>query len=459
MSTTAARWKALEGLRAKDEAFWQVQERAIQGALGQPCCTLSGISTGLMALPGRFAVVIHGEEECAACFRHGGPSNIRFYCTGLTEAEFVTGRTAGPLRRCLTLVAEEMKPDAVFVLGACPVEVIGDRFETVVDEVGRAYPHIAFRALHTSGLKTGTQSAMLDWMFETLASLPAQPLADELARWDAPDRRLAHDAPSERSVNFLGVPYFELPSGRGTEARRALESAGLTLVGAFPGKASLSQWRVVRHAKATFVADRSLYPKLTRSLEAGGQQVLEVPVPVGVGPTAELYDRIGAVYGVETELRAATAQARERAETAVATFKARFGGTKLAYGLRMTNNYQADLLAYQGLGDRAALMELGLDVVLLIQGPPDKRAQFQGLLERRNIDLPFEMFLEPWVLADILRRGGFGLACVADHVRNEAAKAGVPMFISRTLEPWFEGVESYTDKLTRLLVDAARGKP
>ena len=46
-----------------DQPFWKEQERSIQGALGQPCCTLSGISSGLIRLPGNFAVVVHGEDE------------------------------------------------------------------------------------------------------------------------------------------------------------------------------------------------------------------------------------------------------------------------------------------------------------------------------------------------------------------------------------------------------------
>ena len=32
----------------------------------------------------------HGEDECGACFRHIGPAVENYYCTGLTENEFVS---------------------------------------------------------------------------------------------------------------------------------------------------------------------------------------------------------------------------------------------------------------------------------------------------------------------------------------------------------------------------------
>ena len=110
--------EAFAKAREADAPFWDQQEKRVQGATGQPCCTLSGISMQLINLPGHFAVVIHGEDECAACFYHFGPSAHQFFCTGLTEQHFVTGETAEPLIECLRAVAEDVDPEAIFVLGA-----------------------------------------------------------------------------------------------------------------------------------------------------------------------------------------------------------------------------------------------------------------------------------------------------------------------------------------------------
>ncbi len=285
--------------RTKDEPFWKKQEKRVQGALGQPCCTLSGISTGLITMEGDFAVIVHGEDECAACFRHIGPSAHNFFCTGLTEKEFVTGETAEPLDRCLRLVAEEVHPEAIFVLGACPVEVIGDRFETVVAKVQVDYPDIPMVAMHTSGLKVGSQAAMLDWMFSSLAALPTVEPLDEgwrrkvgalgmdmvsvfLSRkGDALDwaRDQANNLPerphlsSDTALNFVGLPRATRQGSNEPEYAHVLREVGIDVVANYPNDATFQAWRAIKFAKATLVADRSLYPKLVKVLEDSGQTV------------------------------------------------------------------------------------------------------------------------------------------------------------------------------------------
>lgn len=83
-------------LKARGELSSQEQERKLQGALGQPCCTLSGISAGTIKMSGRFAVVVHGEDECASRVRHIRPCTVSFFCTGPTEREFVSCETPSP---------------------------------------------------------------------------------------------------------------------------------------------------------------------------------------------------------------------------------------------------------------------------------------------------------------------------------------------------------------------------
>ena len=95
--------------RDGDEAFWQKQEARVQGATGQPCCTLSGVTTGLAAIRGNFAVVVHGEDECVSSFRNVGPAAARFFCTSLTDREFTLGETAPALDHCLSLIAEQVR--------------------------------------------------------------------------------------------------------------------------------------------------------------------------------------------------------------------------------------------------------------------------------------------------------------------------------------------------------------
>ena len=337
MATTDDLPESYKALRERDEAFWVEQERNIQGALGQPCCTLSGISSSLLAMRGHFALVIHGEDECAGCFRHMGPSTMQLFCTGLTEQEFVSGRTSEPLKRCLRLVCTEIEPEAVFILGTCPVEVIGDRFETTVAQMQEEFPEIPMRALHTSGLKVGTQTAMLDWFFETLASLPTrEPVDDQwkrevgvkammvatsaLSPWargldeDVEQMLASPRRPRlerESTLAFVGLPRTRrMRTGR-PEYVDVLGTAGLRVIANYPSGASLDDWRAIKFPKASFVADRSLYPRLVGILEESGQEVVEVPLPVGVGQTDRVYEAIGRVMGRE-DAEIGRASCRER---------------------------------------------------------------------------------------------------------------------------------------------------
>lgn len=462
--------------RAKDEVFWQKQEQRIQGALGQPCCTLSGIGDGLIKLPGNFAVIVHGEDECAACFRHIGPSTPNFFSVGLTEREFVVGETKEPLQRCLRLVAEEVAPDAIFILGACPVEVIGDRFETYVAEVQKDFPDIPMVPLHTSGLKVGSQAAMLDWMFSSLASLAGRPAIDpqwkrtmgdvglemltahvrddvdamEHARDRATRLSPVRALDASKCLNFLGLPRTGFRGGR-LEHIDMLSACGLQLVSSFPYQVTFDDWLSITHAKATFVVDRSLYPKLVKTLEKKGQLVVEVPLPTGVEQTAEFYRIIAKTYGVEDAMEKAIAAPLAEAEAEIAAFRARHAGLQVAMGLRMNNNYQSDQLAYQGLGDFKAFEELGFDMTLLVQGPPDRRERIAKLFAARGITQPFDMFPEPWTLSKYLDKTKYQVAYLADHCRTEARKAGVPMVVNRAFEPFFNGVGANLRHLERAL--------
>jgi nitrogenase molybdenum-iron protein alpha/beta subunit len=476
--------EAFKAARAKDEDFWKAQEQRIQGSLGQPCCTLSGISTQLITMSGNFAVVVHGEDECASCFRHIGPSSWNFYCTGLTEEEFVSGDTSEPLETCLRLVATEVEPEAIFVLGACPVEVIGDRFEVVVERVNEEFPHIPMMALHTSGLKVGSQAAMLDWIWSTIATLPTRtPVSPAWRRnlYDTGERltraaiehgsqglalddtvRLLRGVPDvpaptpDEAVAFIGLPRIPRREGA-DEHRRVLEAAGLTIVGAYPFGADWDAWRAIGFPKNSFVVDRSIYPKLIKELEKKGQVVSEVPLPTGVEQTDAFYRMIGEATGKLDEILALTAPARAAALEAVEAFRARYGGLRVAMGIRMVNNYAADQVAYHGLGDFKAIEELGFKLTVMVQGPPDRKERMGETLRRRGIDLPFEMFPEPWTLSNYIGGGRYDVAYMADHCQTECRKAGLPMIVSRALDPFYAGVKSNLDYLERLLRDLRPG--
>ena len=158
-----------------DAVFWLKQQKRREKRLGQPCCTQSGISWSMMHIPGKFAVVVHGEKDCLNCFHHHtGVSSVRFYSTRLNDAQLTMGTTEEVLRECLILIAKEEKPDVILVLGTCPVEVIGANFKDTVLDVSQE-TGVPMIPLKTSGLRLSSQPEMLDWLYEVLASLEQEP--------------------------------------------------------------------------------------------------------------------------------------------------------------------------------------------------------------------------------------------------------------------------------------------
>jgi nitrogenase molybdenum-iron protein alpha/beta subunit len=468
-----------------DEDFWQHQEARLRKNLGQPCCTLSGMCSVLTSIKGNYAVVIHGETDCINSFiHHQGPAVANFYCTNLTEQEVTTGQTRQPLEKCLRLLVDEAQPDAVLVLGTCLIEVIGDRFEDTVSKIA-AESSVPMVAMRTSGLKLSSQSDMLDWLFETLAKLPSieslgsawrrraailgirvvhssferGPDAIQQVLTEYEDLKTPELMDAERSLNLIGLPEFE--RGYEHELVEIIESLGLEINGCYPYSTSLDDWRCIGDTRTSFVVDRGLYPRLTARLEDFGQRVIEVPLPVGLEQSEKFYRIIAESLDQERLLDKLIAGRIDQARTDLANFRSRHSGLRMAVGLRMLNNYRADQLAYQGLGDVTALGELGLDLTLLVQGPPEEKARQQcaDTLKSLGCDLPFEMFPDPWNLSERLGQGNYDVAYLADHSREEAAKASVPMIVSRGLVPLFYGIVLNLKRLDRLLQDSlANGK-
>jgi nitrogenase molybdenum-iron protein alpha/beta subunit len=467
---------------ARDEAFWRQQELRREKQMGQPCCTQSGMSWTMIDMPGNFAVVIHGEQDCVNCFHHHtGRSAVQYYSTRLTEEMITTGRTEAALRELLTLIAREQKPDVVMVLGTCPVEVIGDQFSPVVKDMS-ARTGIPMIPLRTSGLALSSQQQMLDWLFKTLASLPERPPVDRYwqrqvallsmaalfeahaGEGDAQGalgllRGLADAAPDPAArVNFVGIPSRP---GTVPEPVVLLGEAGVEVNGCFPEGASVREWAAIRHARHAFVVDTGMYPRLIEVLgQTHGQAIHEIPLPVGIGPTLRMYEAIGQATGRAEVVSALIAPLAASMRAVGERFRAAHAGRKVAVTIRMLANYDLGNLAYDGLGEVEALTELGLDVGLFIQGPPEDsaRAVFAEHLRQRGWTGPFEIFGGPWILPQMLRDGGYHLAITSDAIRAETKEVGVPLLATRSLAPYLGGVPDNVEILERVLREPGRGR-
>ncbi|MFH2204906.1 MAG: nitrogenase component 1 [Elusimicrobiota bacterium] len=436
-------------LQESDETFWQQQEGRMTRQIGQPCCTLSGMTHLLIEMPGNFAVVLHSERDCANCFLNThGVSGRNFYSVGITQPQFSSGRMGEPLRRCLELVIRHRKPDAVFVLGSCLVEMVYDTFDMVCAETAKTTgtPVIALR---TSGLRHGSQAAMVDWLYSTLAGLAA-------SRTSAvPEGKKG----LSKRLNLIGMPHLNSEPVR-RELTGFLHAAGLAINGVYPYEAGFEDWLKVGRASANVVVDSSLYPKLLAALGALKMTSVEVPLPVGIESTSRFFAVIGKQFGVAKSLSGACAAAVETAQRRLAAFRKRFGGLKVAVGLRMVNNYRVDQLAYDGLGDIATFVEAGFEVRLFIQGPGDRKSRrhFADRLKQLGCALPFEIFPDPYDLPPLLQADRPDVAYLADHARWETTKIGIPLIQSRSLEPLYSGAVRNFDYFDKVLTQIGRSR-
>jgi len=416
-----------------DDAFWREQEARPQ-KLEQPCCTQSNISWSLVDMPGDLAVVVHGESDCLNCFfRHLGRSTTSYYSTRLSERQLIGGDTGQPLRRLLRLIVRQRRPEAVLVLGTCPIEIIGDPFEAVVDEVSRD-SGIPMRALRTHGLALMSQARSQDWLCSELAELSAA------------------EPPGERIVNIVGLPR----SADRVEMKRLLAAAGLEVNGCYPNGTSIAEWRAIRRAPASFVVDREMFPRLCGTLAGWGQRLVDVPLPVGVEPTARFYRAVAEAFGVRPELDRMLDPQLEDLQAGCDRLAARAHGRRLAICVRMVKTHRSDRLAYDGLGELPMLRSFGFDIGILVQGPPEDaaRARFaQRLDELGYSDVSFDVFEGPWKLGERLRRGGFVIAVMSDVAQNVVEQAGIRMIFTGDLQPLLAGMHRNMRLIGQVLDD------
>jgi nitrogenase molybdenum-iron protein alpha/beta subunit len=417
--------------RAADERFWKAQEARRQ-QLGQPACSQSNMSWALYDMPGDLAVVIHGESDCLNCFfHHVGTGGDRFYSTRLTDHHITTGTTAEPLAALLRAILRRRKPEAIVVLGTCPVEVIGDRFEETVSQVA-ADTDIPIVALHTHGLALMPLHRIQDWMYATLAEL-------------------APPSPEARAgINLLGVPE----GMDRTELATLVDALGLTVNGSYPGGTTLADWRRMPLATTTYTINQSMYRKVGRSLKKLGQAIVDVPMPLGIQGTRAFFSTIAEKEGVEDRVEPALAPFVAALQADVDAFRARAAGRRIALCIRMLKTHRVELLAHGGLAPYALLQELGFTVEVLIQGPTEDHAmaRYTELLEKHGLaGVPITPFPGPWKLGEVLTAGGFHGAIMSDVARRVVEEAGIPWVATGRLRPGFAGMTENLERLGRLL--------
>ncbi|HSA24598.1 MAG TPA: nitrogenase component 1, partial [Myxococcota bacterium] len=321
--------------------------------LNQTVCGLEGMASLLARTPGDFAVVIHGPADCAGLLLQGmdQPGSERFFCTHLEEADLVSGRAGQRLGRCLEVVSRELAPGVVFVLGTCGSALIGDDLKGALAKAARATP-VPLISPHAGGMGWISQSALLDrfglLMLEACAARPQER--------------------TPRCVNLIG---FE----PGAELRRVLSGQALEVNAVLGPGAAWSDWARMGRASHNLSIDPELFGgTLAQAERRLGQRTLCVPAPVGFAGSLAFLAALEAEWPAPGD----HPWPRPSPPALLATARARLSGRRLGYNVGSTKNLEARTLALEGLGDLAAFQELGLEVVLLVQGD-DRPARLEAV--------------------------------------------------------------------------------
>ncbi len=399
------------------------------GQLAQPSCSMVGLGTLFLETPGNFAVLIHGDVDCINPFLRVFPFRLapdfhdtllgsqRFYSTALNETDVVTGVTGKRALETIELVSRS-GVDQIFLLGSCLSEMIGEDLEEIAREADRRFG-VSVTPLSTGGLRLKSQPELLDWFSELMLTNVPLP-----------------ESTDPKALTLVGYPALR-PMER-AELERVLALGDLRLAAELPSRTSVERWKLVASASTHVVADRRMFPRLMGRLEQSGS-LLELPPPVGVGPTRQFYTAILDSFSTSN---GPLAEMEGEATLAVTRLAEPLRGRKVAYILGSSKNYEAGSLALEGMGDLAAFLEMGMEVVVMVQEreTDDGLSKIGGRLSQLGFDLPFVAFNDPVVLPEALARDDFSLVYGPDHLSNQARLAGIAFLKQGRMRPGFAGM-------------------
>jgi nitrogenase molybdenum-iron protein alpha/beta subunit len=368
------------------------------------------MSSLLQRTKGNFAVVIHGDRDCANVLQSGidFPGTHRFFTTNLTDRELLKGGSLKRLEDCLQAVAKEMKPEAIFLLGTCSSVLLGDELTPSAKRIAK---------------ETG---------------IPITPLPGAGMRF-VPQSQLIDDFASLMLQACLGL-------GLGL-------GLGLNLIGFHPGDeilamlpvntildttATMTDWRRLPEATTNLVLDEDLYATfLEQATNHFNQRTVRVPFPLGHKSTTDF-------------LTTATGR---KPDNIPAPPPAAFKNKRLAYNIGSTKNLDPRTLALEGLTDLPAFEELGFSPLILVQGNdhPDRLKAIRQTLDGLGIPHPFAVFSDTVFFGNLCEQHDIHLAYASDHLREQANAANIPFLPQGTLKPGYSGIEDNLHLIRTLL--------
>ena len=203
---------------------------------------------------------------------------------------------------------------------------------------------------------------------------------------------------------------------------------GIRVHASLPTGATLQDWYGMRKASHSFVVDKTLFPRLFSALKLLGQEIHEVPIPIGWEACRKSFLHIATICGRREEAELLLGQITQQVQQKHVYYQKIFSQKKVALVTRMRNSYRIDSISRHGLGIYDAFVELGMDITILIQGARDQKIQesYRTQLQEKGIDAPFLVFDSPFSLTALLQKERFDMICVNDQGRICAEEARTP---------------------------------
>jgi light-independent protochlorophyllide reductase subunit N len=274
-------------------------------------CGLTGIIWLHRKIQDAFFLVV-GSRTCAHLIQSAAGvmifSEPRF-ATAIIEERDLAGLADAnaELDRAVTRLLER-RPDIrmLFLVGSCPSEVIKLDLSRAAQRLSARYlPHV--RILNYSG--SGIETTFTQGEDACLAALaPTLP---------------ANDEPALLVAGALADVVED-------QLRRLLEACGIANVHFLPPRRSTELPPVGRGTRVLmaqpFLADTA------RALQERGAQLLSAPFPLGAEGTSLWLEAAGRAFGVDAaRVRAIAAPARERAQRALAPYRAMLSGKRIFF--------------------------------------------------------------------------------------------------------------------------------
>lgn len=389
-----------------------------QAKLNQVVCTLEGMATALQRTPGDFAVVIHGDADCANVLTHGMDHRgaERFFCTQLTPDEAAAGRTLPVLEQCLEALCQQPAQGVVFVLGTCLSALVGDD----VSRAARAATErhgVPVVALAGAGMRFVPQSTLVDRFARLMA------------------RAAPEVTPRARAVNLVGFDP-------GSEVRDQLARLGVHVNAVLDLGAPVGHWQRLGAAGWNLVLDEPLFAGFCADCAERGIPSVGVTYPVGAAATDRFFAQVQAALALEGDADDVLAGPREAAHAAVADARAHTRGVRLGYNLGSKKNLSPLTLALEGLAEVTLFEELGFELRLLVQGDdhPERRSAVEQTLASLGCVAPVAIFSDTVYYGELCQRSRVALTYASDHLRELVAEAGVGFVAQGGLRPGYGGV-------------------